>query len=96
MENENRYNGWKNYETWLVNLWLTEGQDDENIKEMYFNEHNEWSDKQLYDFAETIEQYVEDSWEMLQPDSACLFGDLIYASLGRVDWYEIAEAWLCE
>lgn len=79
------YNGWTNRETWVVNLWLTND-------ECYYHElcdvvkNFDTTDEQ----AEELEQYVRfvaDTDERIG-----IAGDLLTASLGRVNWYEIAEA----
>lgn len=79
------YNGWTNRETWIVNLWLT-------------NDESYYTDLMAIakDFdstcaqAEEIERYVH--WLIDTGEPAGLVSDLLSTSLGRVDWYEIAEA----
>ncbi len=78
------YNGWTNRETWVVNLWLTND-------ECYYNElcdvikNFDTTEEQ----AEELEQYAH--W-IIDIDEASMTTDLLTASLGRVNWYEIAEA----
>ncbi len=78
------YNGWCNRETWVVNLWLTND-------ECYYQELGsiiksfDTTDEQ----AEEIEQYVH---RIIDVNEASMTTDLLSASLGRVDWHEIARA----
>lgn len=78
------YNGWSNRETWIVNLWLTND-------ECYYGELCDIvkNFETTYEQAEEIEQYVH--W-IIDVDESSMTSDLLTASLGRVDWYEIAEA----
>ena len=84
MNNEQGYNGWRNYETWNVKLWL------DNDQGTYYHilelgEENE----DVYDLAKAIEDFIDE----LRPDiEASLFSDLLSAALSEVDWHEIAEA----
>ena len=98
---DKKYNGWTNYETWNVNLWLT-SNDEESYK--YFVERA----KELYDESETdkhfskkenatlklaafIYETVEENNPLL--DTASLYADILRANLStsQVNYYEIAE-----
>jgi len=85
---EKGYNGWTNYETWNVKLWL---------------DNEEYTYHDMVDLARhaidsgrlagQIKEYVED----MMPDlGASMFADLLGAALHEVDWYEIAEAYFEE
>lgn len=78
------YNGWTNYETWLVNLWLT---NDEGIYNAILDEVSATSE--IHDAAEVIKNFVEDSNPF--NGTATLFTDLLNAALSEVNWHEIAE-----
>lgn len=76
------YNGWKNWETWNVNLWL----DDSGIcEECVQDAGNVW------DGADAIREYVESLQDDFMGDVWGMFTDLINAALRDVDWREIAE-----
>ena len=77
------YNGWTNRETWLVNLWLT--NDERHYQELRSIIKNFDSDEQ----TEELEQYAH--W-IIDVDESSMTSDLLSTSLGRVNWYEIAEA----
>ena len=96
------YNGWKNYPTWAVNLWLS---NDEGL----YNETRERvtvavaGSFTLYDFetpeqvarvavADMLKDWVTDE---LAPDLGATFAaDLLGYALGCVDWFELADAWI--
>ncbi len=105
MSEAENYNGWTNYPTWAVNLWL--GNDEGTYNEVlelatkpvdllgsesglvYIAEDR----RQAYAVAERIKSLVYDWTEQ---GSGSLASDLLGYSLGLVDWREIAEAWIAD
>jgi hypothetical protein len=92
MSDETRYNGWANYETWCVHLWLT------NERESYFNwreeaarHRKEFRDDATEHLAKQMESEIEEASPL---KSASLFSELLNGALSEVDWREIAEAFL--
>lgn len=75
------YNGWKNVETWVVNLWLN------NDETKYNKIINAVNGKTVYDSSVIIEAFVRD-WN---PLIGGMFADIINHSLNQVDWLAIAE-----
>ena len=102
------YNGWSNYPTWAVNLWL---QNDEPLyratlemveearehltpDESDMVEKGIWTLAQAERFhlAEALRAWVTDE---LAPDLGATFAaDILGYALGCVDWFEIAGAWV--
>lgn len=80
------YNGWSNYETWNVKLWLDNEQGaSEEMRDMARRAKSE------SDLAKQIEAFVDE----FKPDllDASMFSDLLNAALGEVDWDEIAASY---
>lgn len=77
------YNGWTNYETWCVNLWLSNDSNDYNtVKDICRGGKD-------YDAAQRLKEFVEE----LQPDlEASMFSDLLNAAISEVNWMEVAQA----
>lgn len=104
MATEKRYNGWFNYETWCVNLWLTneEGTYDfwhDNAKHVFRQatiKHESYlsvSEQARFDLSKLLKEQIEES----QPElGASMWADLLGAALSEVDWQEIANAFLEE
>ncbi len=106
MAQDETYNGWSNYPTWAVNLWLS------NDRALY-EQAREMAGQAAYDapeddnvsdgiwtvqetarfrLADTFKEWVVDD---LSPDLGATFAaDLLGYALGEVDWHEIADAWL--
>jgi len=72
------YNGWRNRETWLVNLWI------DNEPYLYERANECRSASEL---EEMIDELIEN--EQFSPG---LFNDLISTALCRADWHEIWTA----
>jgi hypothetical protein len=90
------YNGWTNYETWAVNLWMdnergTHDQWLETAKTWYHaaDATSVLTKKQQakIDLAEEIKRQHEE----IMPELEGVFADLISAAMSEVNWYEIAE-----
>tara|TARA_B100000131_G_C18118797_1_gene612121 strand:+ start:210 stop:500 length:291 start_codon:yes stop_codon:yes gene_type:complete len=83
----NKYNGWTNYETWNVNLWLNNDQGTYDfIVELA---------KQYADDAPMLAQALESFVDELQPElEASMFSDILNAAMREVNWQEIADALL--
>lgn len=79
------YNGWSNYETWLLALWI----DNERSSYVYWqevaaelNDTHLIADRLRDDFAAAAEDRLGESGFWL---------DLVNAALSEVDWCEVAE-----
>lgn len=85
----NEYNGWTNYQTWNVKLWL-------DNEEYIANEVLPGLARQhesISALADAIKDFVEDPDNGLVPDVQTGIGaDLLTMALGIVDWHAIAEA----
>ena len=79
------YNGWSTYETWLVNLWLTNDMQDEDLTASVKEANT------TYEAKEILKDYVEE----LVPFQGItgLFADLLRGALSEVNWYEIVKNW---
>lgn len=102
---DQRYNGWANYETWCVKLWM---DNDEGSCD-YWNERAEhwageestsehWSCDESAKF--NLADELKDSYEERRTDlvglEGTVFSDMLGAAFSEVDWQEIAENLLSE
>lgn len=96
------YQGWTNYETWVVKLWI----DNEEGPHLY------WRDRALeaWDFAsdnkpnqfmdrsrnaqQLLADWLKDEHEEALPELQGLAADLLNAAMDEVNWHEIADAML--
>ena len=95
------YNGWTNYETWCVNLWM----DNEQGSQEFFREtarqiHAETdayntgltvNDMAKIRFADWLKQYYS---EENLPELPGVYGDLLRGALDAVNWDEIARHYI--
>lgn len=84
------YNGWFNYETWLVNLWF----DNDGMSE-YWREcaesllkHSDRDDAILA-LSDEMKEHVEDGNPC--KDQASFYADLMNAAISEVNFWDIAE-----
>ena len=96
---EDTYNGWRNFETWLVALHLS----NEYETQKYWEERAAAIKDKTDDFMEAkymlgkeIEDDLEEYLYEAIPEDALLIKDLINASFKHIDFYEIAESYLYE
>ena len=102
-EKDTTYNGWTNYETWAVALWIDNEQGtSERARELAqeFAEEPQINkltgrDQTAYQLGKAINEWVEE--EMLPAiGEASLQADLLGAAVSEVNWYEIAEHYLSD
>ena len=97
--NKNEYNGWTNYETWLVNLWMDNCEGSQKywseVAHDSVEEHKAGEEPENWFYFEGVLQ------EMLSdlvdgPDSTVAFmaADLLKAAISEVDTRAIAQAWV--
>lgn len=97
------YNGWTNYETWNVKLWM----DNEQGSQAYFSEMA----RTAYETAKADQNFtrderatlylsdgLKDHYETASQDlleaakaQASVWADLLGAALSEVNWHEIAQ-----
>lgn len=98
------YNGWTNYETWAVKLWIDNEEHDQNYwleqaRDIQTperiaalrNDYNQDVTAERLAVWNLAEQLKDEHQEGM-PEVTGVFSDLMSHSLGRVDWYAIAES----
>jgi hypothetical protein len=81
MSEQTEYNGWSNYETWLVSLWLDNDRLTYNALESIKAE-----DLSVQSKAEELEELVRELYEF---EPVGIVADFVNAAFGRVNWVEI-------
>lgn len=107
---DTRYNGWTNYETWAVKLWM----DNEESSYTYWQERareawDEAADKSPNQFMNRSENarnllagWLKDEHDdqsdhpVFKAADGTVYADLLNAALSEVNWYEIADALLSD
>ena len=79
----NTYNGWKNYETWVYNLHLTNEGD---VMRDYFEQ---LSSMNAYDLGQYLKDELDE--QISERDLPSLLCDLLMSASSEIDFREIAE-----
>lgn len=84
-----KYNGWRNYETWLVSLWLDNDFyfQTRHLVDYAIKEHTGSKLKANCELAGSIEEMLGDAMPEL---GNTLWSDMLNAAMAEVDFYEIA------
>ena len=85
-----KYNGWKNYETWIVNLWI---DNDQGFSDTWRERAEEVRD--TYKLSCEMQQFYTELAETEIPASG-MFADLFNYAMREVSWYDIAENYINE
>ena len=76
------YNGWTNYETWVLNMWMS---NDEGSWDYWLKEGMRVQD--VSDLSKLMKEHYEEQLPKLEGFAA----DLLNAAMSEVNWYELAE-----
>lgn len=94
------YNGWTNYETWAVNLWLTNSSDTcdywfeqaamtlRQAAPTEFSTTEQNATNLLADILKAEHEEAQEAFGDETPHS--VFHDLLNGAMGEVNWHEIA------
>ena len=102
------YNGWTNYETWNVALWIGNEEGSyrywrERAQEIYEQskerEYATRDEAAIYNLADALKEDFKIGKEEFLEDAAkssSVWADLLGAALSEVDWQEIASGMIEE
>ena len=87
------YNGWKNYETWCVNLWLTNEPETERCLRMLAQTNAGLSHRadRLRDYTLDMNGVIDGAGMYTSPGLTGMYADLLRSALENVDWREIIQ-----
>jgi hypothetical protein len=87
------YSGWRNYETWVVKLWIDNDESSYN----YWQERAKELRKEGMEYILSLSDELKNAFDEDSPlEDAGVYTDLLNSALGEVNWYEIAESILEE
>ena len=89
--NDEKYNGWSNRETWVMNWWLT---NDEKMADEIIRIVKRSID--IWDIEYGIKEYVKDLKELSTTKKTTSRTKFMFDHIGciqEVNWEETAEAW---
>lgn len=98
---DQKYNGWTNYETWNLALWIgnEEGSYNEwqeRTREAYRNAEADATFTRKENARYALAKQLEDDTRENMPEVSGFYGDVLGAAISEVNWHEIAENWIDE
>ena len=87
----NKYNGYSNYVSWNVALWI----DNDEYSQSYWQGVAEEAES-IHDLAERLKDEIANGELTPLQDDASMYTDLLGWALQSVDWYELAEGYWAE
>lgn len=93
MVTEKGYNGWTNYETWVINVWIGNDRGSHDYwKERTKEVLSQWNKAPMNGPVGALElaEVLKDVHEAEIPELKGFAADLMNSALGEVNWYEIA------
>ncbi len=86
------YQGWKNYPTWCINLWIS---NDEPLYREWLNMVHRAGADSASDLGQSLKDWVQEFPGIGDEDAVVGFpADLLGYALDQVDWMEIATTWI--
>lgn len=99
MSNDTKYEGWTNYETWVVNLWMGNDQGSyeywREVAQEFLNERkDDPAIDALSNITRALAERIKEQHEGANPveREATVYTDLMRGALSVVKWYNIAES----
>lgn len=101
MGTDTTYNGWSNYATWVVKLWIDNDQGSqerwqERARECLQDAIDSDESEPKAAAASTLARELESDHDESAPEVSGVFSDLLTHALGLVDWHEIAQNMLSD
>lgn len=96
------YNGWTNYETWAMALWIDNDEGSYNESRDIVRRAQATSPTDAYGTertraADALKEWAEGPYyDAAESISGTVFADLLGSAWEQVDWYEIASNYLEE
>lgn len=89
------YNGWSNYETWNVALWMDNDGSDSYWREcaqqcVDDTDTDDNTEDRKNDATLALSKQIEEYHQKAMPELRGTFADLLGAALSSCNWYEIA------
>ena len=88
---DKKHNGWANYETWAVNLWLSNDSGTYEYWRDRARQHTSvsYGSGSFCELADEMEEEIGNKVEDFTPDlGATVYSDLLNAALSEVNWCE--------
>ena len=88
-----KYNGYTNYETWAVKLWIDNEQETQELWSSRARELLEGGEEYPNAILRgELKEFIEDDNPLAE--DASMYSNLLEAAIDSVNWYELAQSYL--
>lgn len=88
------HEGWTNYETWIVNLFIS--NDREHYETVRGLARDMGREHGAVDGGHALASHLEEYFKERVPPLLPPFGDMLRSALANVEWREIGNAWVTD
>lgn len=85
---ENGYNGWTNWETWIINLWM---DNDQELYDQYGSIAHAEASKNERSATYRLSKALQEQFDEWIPEIKGPYKDLLDGAIREINWHEIAR-----
>lgn len=82
------YNGYKNYETWCICLWI---DNDEGMAQRWGDRARDLHKQDAKGWVTALADEMKDAFDNEAPELSGFWSDIFRSAFNEIDWVEVAQ-----